>query len=100
MTLSVQAVEQLDPSMATVAVFFYDDLECAAEQPLVQAEHLRKLGFKGKANETQRVACDDTLVLVIGLGGRAEASSDTYRRAAGVAVRAAKAAETLALLLP
>lgn len=100
MTLTLQAADELEPSMGTVAAFFFDDLQSASSQSLVETGLLTRLGFKGKAGESQRIAAGEVLVLAIGLGAKSDAGAETYRRAAGVAVRAAKTSSSVALLLP
>lgn len=100
MTLEVKATSVLDDSITTIATFHYDDLESASPGAPVTAAVLQTLGFKGKAGEMQRVAAGTSLVIAIGLGARSQANAETYRRAAGIAVRAAKNTTAIALLLP
>jgi leucyl aminopeptidase len=100
MTLAVQISSSIPDSADAVAAFFFDDLSAVAPDGAPDAELLRSLGFSGKSGEVQKVAPEGKTVFAIGLGSREKATPDTYRRAAGSAVRAAKSATQLAVLLP
>lgn len=98
MTLGIRAVSAIDEAISLVAEFFYDDLTAVAGESTTNVDELRSLGFKAKAGETQRVIVGDKPVVVIGLGSRDEANGDTFRRAAGIAVRAAKSGTSVAIV--
>jgi leucyl aminopeptidase len=100
MTLTVQSSHALSDTAGALATFFFDDLTSPAQPAPVDSETLRALGFGAKPGEVQKLLVDGKPVFAIGLGAADSASADTYRRAAGSAVRAAKSFTDVTLLLP
>jgi leucyl aminopeptidase len=101
MTIEILPAASLDTSAADAIVeFVHDDITCVSPHSLVDIEALRRLGFKGKLGETLRLSTDDRLIIAVGLGAKADADRNTYRRAAGVAARAAKSFARVILLQP
>ena len=95
-TLSI--VASPEDSTADITVHGVVKGESGPEAQGFSTEFLEKLGARGDRDQVSRTVIDDSIVLFVGLGRRADRES--LRAAAAVALRAAGDVPALALALP